>query len=348
MGNTVKEQMENLLIGIGNALRDVKGGKIMYSITDLNAYLLQRTGKSFDPTDTQGYDYKVQNRYLHANGTAYNYFFSIPGGLKDTYNRDLGAGLGLFGNSTDTTRGLRKGDLSCALKYDALNRPYFEITNNTTYTINLQFFDTYKYYTGGTYYCKDNTSTIFHPQESKSFYYTNTFDMGYTADQFHFFTNNTAVEPWPAQSFADEIKTIPPITNFEVIKSKIIEDFPIATTIIGDSSNNRWTALQLQFNNIQNCTAVAFTVSHSVGTYLFIGLYPSSLKLQKLYDGSYSNVNYSIGLFPNSTEQLYSCYAYNGSGYNNWSEMDGVRNKFIAASDFFSSSNLVKYVDYGV
>lgn len=159
--------------------------------------------------------------------------------------------------------------------------------------------------------------------------------------------DNTKINIVPPRFYKEGKDTLydylEPLTNWNEIKAKIIEDFPIILTFVRD--DYFWTNLKASFESIPNATAVAWTMRGTWGTYLMLGFYPSELHLEIKYDGTCLNIPYSVGFFPDGIHQIYNCIMYQGRTWDTWAKQNNI--KFIYSTNYFTSADLVKYVNYG-
>lgn len=138
-----------------------------------------------------------------------------------------------------------------------------------------------------------------------------------------------------------------PMTSFEELKTSIIEDFSVTDN---DIKSYQWE--QISNSLSQKFGALAYTASvfryqSGSSSYLHIVFYPSSMRMQRVYNGSYNGVSYNVALFPSGTPQIYTnvlaTTKYNNAIYN--FIVNTNMNYYYTTG--FTQNEIVKYKDYG-
>lgn len=138
-----------------------------------------------------------------------------------------------------------------------------------------------------------------------------------------------------------------PMTSFEELKASIIADFSVTEN---DIKTYQWEQIN---NNLTSkfgqlaYTASVFRYQSGSSSYLHIVFYPATMRMQRVYNGTYNSISYNVALFPNGTPQIYTnvmaMTKYNNAIYN-----FGVNtNMTFYYTSGFTQNEIVKYKDYG-
>ena len=152
--------LRTLFTNISSEIKSKKPTKAITNL-DINALLLRKTGKQIKPNELDYWMNYISNYGWYRGDDAYNYFFLIPDGITDTYDRDLGAGMYFIAATNGA--GIQEGTFTAEYKKDAFDRDFVRFTNHTGSTVSMTGLDTFYYSSGSKkYFTKLNEEYILH------------------------------------------------------------------------------------------------------------------------------------------------------------------------------------------
>ena len=335
--------LRNLFTSVSTAIKSKKPSKAT-SNQEVNSLLLRKTGKQIAPNELDRWMEYISNYGFYRGQDAYNYFFLIPDGITDTYNRDLGAGI--FFIATTNGTGIQEGAFTATYFKDSANRDYVRFENHTGSTVYMTGLDTFYYSSGSKkYFTKSWSQISVYNNDYRDFNITMATSKGYQPSDCLFFNNDISDIPIDAQDFPEEILNLdvgyPKPDYFEITKAQIIADFPDLSSYL---SNSNWNTIKDRYLQIPNASLVVCQIREHTfwKTYLVIGVYDSKYTLTDYYDGSYGNISYGWALFPNTGKQNYTSFCF--TIYKSDDLVQNSQNTFIYF--WWSSYDLQKKVDY--
>lgn len=337
--------LRTLFTNISTAIKSKKPTKAITNL-DINALLLRKTGKQIAPNELDSWMTYISNYGWYRGEDAYNYFFLIPDGLTDTYNRDLGAGI--FFIATTNGTGIQEGTFTAEYMKDVFDRDFVRFTNHTGSTVSMTGLDTFYYSSGSKkYFTKSWGQITVYNNNTRDVYITMAIDKGYQPSDCLFFNNDISDVPIDAQDFPEEILNLdvgyPRPDYFEETKAQILADFPDITSCYSDGA---WDTIKNKYLSIPNSSLVAVQMRDRTfwDMHYLVGVYDSKYTLVDSFDGSYGSRSYNWALFPNTGKQNYACCLYDSYDYTSNFRVYGSENTFLGT--YFSSYDYIKKVDY--
>ncbi len=313
-------------------------------------------------------DFPTINAYQSLNGGGYDIVYSIlnqSGGLIfSTYiggsGNDYGKGIFIDNGKTFLIGSSNSSDFPTINAYDSSQNGGYDIVISEFNSSNALIFSTYIggsrndygkgiYYNENIYFVGYSNSSNF-PTTSNAF--SNSLNGNYDGIYGIFNNGNLQYSTYLGGSEDDKLNGIITKNYTYIIGSSNSSNFPITSYHFSNTSGN-WDIVYLQFNNSHLLYSTYLGgASNDYGNDIDVDDYvyiigssnSSDFPMVDAYDSEINDYEYTISVFSNKNDLVYSTYL-GGSGYDNGTSISKY-NDYVYVSGFTNSSSLAIYGGY--